>query len=70
MGSRPATRRAIAYLLFAKMFDEQSRLPLNQPNSIHKGHDRESLLKPNDDVLETHQRHLLARDTRQGRELF
>jgi type I restriction enzyme M protein len=49
----------LTYLLFLKMSDERSKPPYNQPSTIPKKYDWQSLLKKDGDDLFDHYRHLL-----------
>jgi type I restriction enzyme M protein len=49
----------LTYLIFLKMADEHTKPPFNQPSSIPKGFDWQSLLQKDGDALEGHYRHIL-----------
>jgi type I restriction enzyme M protein len=49
----------LAFLLFLKIADEQSRPPLNKQSPIPKEFDWQSLLNRDGHELETHYRHIL-----------
>jgi type I restriction enzyme M protein len=50
----------LTYLLFLKMADEQTQLPLNRPAFVPEGLDWQSLLARDGDELEVHYRHVLT----------
>ncbi len=49
----------LTYLIFLKMADERTKPPFNEPSSIPKGLDWQSLLQKDGDALEVHYRHIL-----------
>jgi len=49
----------LTYLIFLKMADEHTKPPFNQPSSIPKGLDWQSLFQKDGDELEVHYRHIL-----------
>jgi type I restriction enzyme M protein len=52
----------LTFLLFLKMADEQSRVPLNKPSPIPNRVDWQSLMRLDGGELETHYRQLLLSD--------
>jgi type I restriction enzyme M protein len=49
----------LTYLIFLKMADEHTKPPFNQPSTIPKGFDWQSLLQKDGDALEAHYRRIL-----------